>query len=63
MNKTKLGDFPVDRLGYGATRVCGPDIWGESNDREAAKRVLGARSRSGVDSLARRSFFDLFVFG
>ncbi|HEX9812881.1 MAG TPA: hypothetical protein VGA88_12470 [Burkholderiales bacterium] len=36
----KLGDFPVDRLGYGAMRVCGPAIWGESKDREAAKRVL-----------------------
>ena len=36
----KLGDFEVNRLGFGAMRVCGPDIWGEPKDREAAKRVL-----------------------
>jgi pyridoxine 4-dehydrogenase len=36
----KLGDFKVHRLGFGAMRVCGPDIWGEPKDREAAKHVL-----------------------
>jgi pyridoxine 4-dehydrogenase len=36
----KLGDLTVNRLGFGAMRVCGPDIWGEPKDRAAAKRVL-----------------------
>jgi pyridoxine 4-dehydrogenase len=36
----KLGDFHVNRLGFGAMRVCGPDIWGEPKDSEAARRVL-----------------------
>jgi pyridoxine 4-dehydrogenase len=36
----KLGDFTVNRLGFGAMRVCGPDIWGEPPDREDAKRLL-----------------------
>jgi pyridoxine 4-dehydrogenase len=36
----KLGDLTVNRLGFGAMRVCGPDIWGEPKDRAQAKRVL-----------------------
>lgn len=36
----KLGDLTVNRLGFGAMRICGPDIWGEPQDRAAAKRVL-----------------------
>jgi pyridoxine 4-dehydrogenase len=36
----KLGDLTVNRLGFGAMRVCGPDIWGEPKDRAGAKRVL-----------------------
>ena len=24
----RIGDLPVNRLGYGAMRVCGPNIWG-----------------------------------
>jgi len=30
----------VNRLGFGAMRVCGPDIWGPPKDRAAAKKVL-----------------------
>jgi len=36
----KLGDLNVNRLGFGAMRVCGPDVWGEPADRDNAKRVL-----------------------
>jgi len=36
----KLGDLSVNRLGFGAMRVCGPDIWGPPRDRRAARRVL-----------------------
>ncbi len=35
-----LGDLTVNRLGFGAMRVCGPDVWGEPADRAAAKRLL-----------------------
>jgi pyridoxine 4-dehydrogenase len=36
----KLGDLTVKRLGFGAMRVCGPDVWGEPQDRDGAKRLL-----------------------
>jgi pyridoxine 4-dehydrogenase len=36
----RLGDLTVNRLGFGAMRVAGPDIWGEPRDRAAAMQVL-----------------------
>jgi pyridoxine 4-dehydrogenase len=36
----KLGDLTVNRLGFGAMRVCGPQIWGEPKDRQAAIALL-----------------------
>jgi aryl-alcohol dehydrogenase-like predicted oxidoreductase len=36
----KLGDLTVNRLGFGAMRVCGPQIWGEPKDRGAALKLL-----------------------
>jgi aryl-alcohol dehydrogenase-like predicted oxidoreductase len=36
----KLGDLTVNRLGFGAMRVTGPDIWGDPPDRVAAREVL-----------------------
>jgi aryl-alcohol dehydrogenase-like predicted oxidoreductase len=36
----KLGDLTVNRLGFGAMRVCGPQIWGEPKDRKSALALL-----------------------
>ncbi len=36
----RLGELTVNRLGFGAMRVCGPDIWGPPKDRAAAMQVL-----------------------
>jgi len=36
----RLGDLSVNRLGFGAMRVTGPDIWGEPQDPAAAKKLL-----------------------
>ena len=36
----KLGDLSVNRLGFGAMRVCGPSVWGPPQDRPAALRLL-----------------------
>jgi len=36
----KLGDLIVNRLGYGAMRVCGPQVWGEPKDRAGVLAVL-----------------------
>ena len=35
-----ISDLKVNRLGFGAMRVCGPQIWGPPKDRANALRVL-----------------------
>jgi aryl-alcohol dehydrogenase-like predicted oxidoreductase len=35
-----VGTLRVNRLGFGAMRVCGPNIWGPPKDRAAAHKVL-----------------------
>src|SRR5688572_4598391 len=36
----RLGDLTVNRLGFGAMRVAGADIWGEPRDRAAMRKLL-----------------------
>jgi pyridoxine 4-dehydrogenase len=36
----KVGDLSVNRLGFGAMRVCGPNVWGPPRDRKHAHAVL-----------------------
>lgn len=36
----RLGDLTVCRMGFGAMRVCGPDVWGPPRDRAHAHAVL-----------------------
>ena len=36
----RLGDLTVNRLGFGAMRVAGADIWGEPKDRAAMRKLL-----------------------
>ncbi|GAA4473702.1 aldo/keto reductase [Phytohabitans houttuyneae] len=43
------GDLTVNRLGYGAMRITGPDILGEPADREAAKATLRRAVELGVN--------------
>jgi pyridoxine 4-dehydrogenase len=38
--RIKVGDLSVNRLGFGAMRVAGPDIWGEPKDRLAMRKLL-----------------------
>jgi len=45
----KLGDLEVNRLGFGAMRVLGPDIWGEPRDRAAAHRLFRRAVELGVN--------------
>jgi pyridoxine 4-dehydrogenase len=42
MNPTtiRIGGLEVNRLGFGAMRVCGPQVWGPPKDRPAALKVL-----------------------
>jgi aryl-alcohol dehydrogenase-like predicted oxidoreductase len=36
----RIADLTVNRLGFGAMRVCGPQVWGEPADRDAAVTLL-----------------------
>jgi aryl-alcohol dehydrogenase-like predicted oxidoreductase len=47
----RLGDLTVSRMGFGAMRVTGRDIWGDPPDRAAAKRLLARAVELGVDFL------------
>jgi len=46
-----LGELRVNRLGFGAMRVCGPSIWGPPKDRGHAHRVLRRAIELGVNFL------------
>ena len=52
MNTIRIGDLSVNRLGFGAMRVCGPNVWGPPRDRKAAHMVLRRAIELGVN------FFD-----
>jgi pyridoxine 4-dehydrogenase len=45
----KIGDMTVQRLGFGAMRITGPQIWGPPKDRKAALQVLRRAVQLGVD--------------
>lgn len=43
------GERTINRLGYGAMRITGRDVWGESADRAQALRTLARLPELGVD--------------
>jgi pyridoxine 4-dehydrogenase len=43
------GDMVVNRMGFGALWVAGPDVWGEAKDPEAALELLREVVRLGVN--------------
>ncbi|HJY37988.1 MAG TPA: aldo/keto reductase, partial [Steroidobacteraceae bacterium] len=43
------GDLKVNRLGYGAMRLCGAGIWGEPKDPQTARRVLQRALELGIN--------------
>ncbi|MGH8642763.1 MAG: aldo/keto reductase [Burkholderiales bacterium] len=47
----RLGDLTVNRMGFGAMRVTGPDIWGDPPDRPAARRLLARAVELGINFL------------
>ncbi|MEW6689331.1 MAG: aldo/keto reductase [Pseudomonadota bacterium] len=51
-SEIRIGELNVNRMGFGAMRVCGPQVWGPPKDRAAAHRVLRRAIELGVD------FFD-----
>ena len=45
----RLGDLTVNRLGFGAMRIAGPDVWGEPKDRAAMKKLIVRAFELGHD--------------
>ena len=45
----RLGDFTVNRMGFGAMRLCGTLVWGWPSDRANAGRVLDRALELGVN--------------
>lgn len=45
----KVGDFTVNRMGFGAMRLTGEGIWGEPKDHKLAVEVLKEAVASGVN--------------
>lgn len=52
MDPIMVGDLKVNRMGFGAMRVCGPNVWGRPEDVKAAYAVFRRALDLGVD------FFD-----
>src|SRR3954470_2015251 len=57
----RLGDLEVHRLGYGAMRLPGKDVWGEPDDPETARQVLRRAVELGVDFIDTAWFYGPFV--
>src|SRR5438874_291935 len=45
----RLGDLEVRRLGFGAMRLPGKDVWGEPDDPERAKQVVRRAVALGIN--------------
>lgn len=43
------GELEVNRLGFGAMRIVGPDIWGEPDDRDEVMRTLKRLPELGIN--------------
>jgi pyridoxine 4-dehydrogenase len=56
-----LGELKVNRLGFGAMRVCGPDAWGEPKDRVVARQVLKRAAELGHTLIDTADSYGPFV--
>jgi aryl-alcohol dehydrogenase-like predicted oxidoreductase len=45
----QLGDFKINRIGYGSMRITGPGIWGEPEDRNGCLETLRRLPDLGVN--------------
>src|SRR5262245_55454092 len=45
----RLGDLIVNRMGFGAMRVTGPNVWGDPPVRAAAKRLVAHAVELGIN--------------
>jgi aryl-alcohol dehydrogenase-like predicted oxidoreductase len=57
----RLGDLEVQRLGYGAMRLPGPDVWGEPDDPDRARKVLRRAVDLGINFIDTAWFYGPLV--
>ncbi len=53
----KLGDLEVARLGFGAMRLPGPEVWGEPDDPDRARAVLRRTIALGINLIDSAWFY------
>src|SRR6187399_2819268 len=53
----KLGQFAVNRLGYGAMQLAGPGVFGPPKDRHAALAVLREAVARGVNHIDTSDYY------
>ena len=49
--------MPMNRMGYGAMQLAGPQVWGPPRDMDAAVAVLREAIASGVDHIDTSDFY------
>ncbi len=57
----RLGDLEVRRLGYGAIRLPGRDVWGEPDDPDRARRLLRRAVDLGINFIDTAWFYGPLV--
>ena len=57
----RLGDIEVRRLGYGAMRLPGKDVWGEPADPDQARAVLRRAVALGVNFIDSAWYYGPWV--
>jgi aryl-alcohol dehydrogenase-like predicted oxidoreductase len=57
----RLGDLEVQRLGYGAMRLPGKDVWGEPDDPDRARAVLRRAVELGVNFIDTAWYYGPYV--
>jgi aryl-alcohol dehydrogenase-like predicted oxidoreductase len=57
----RLGDLEVQRMGYGAMRLPGRDVWGEPDDPARARKVLRRAVELGINFIDTAWFYGPLV--
>jgi pyridoxine 4-dehydrogenase len=57
----RLGDLEVQRMGYGAMRLPGKEVWGEPDDPARALRVLRRAVELGINFIDTAWYYGPFV--
>jgi aryl-alcohol dehydrogenase-like predicted oxidoreductase len=57
----RLGDLEVQRLGFGAMRLPGKDVWGEPDDPDRARKVLRRAVDLGINFIDTAWYYGPFV--